>query len=105
MALSDCTSAYPDCYEHYERAGSSPKGIRILLNTENEAMQLRFRLYQARKLERVQSMRMYKREDPQYNKSINDRFRVTIRPTAELDGKYWVYIEPWDQEVEAVEEL
>ena len=105
MALSDCTAAYTDCYTHFERAGASTKGIRILLNTAAEAQHLRFRLYQARKLERVQSMRVYTRADPQYGKSINDRFRITIQPTAEGDGKCWVYIEPWDQEFEDVEEL
>jgi len=105
MALSDCVAAYGDCYGHYDRAQSSPNGIRILLNSHKEAMHFRFRLYQARKLERVQTMRTYTRSDPQYGKSVNDRFRITIQPTAEDDEKYWVYIQPWDQEVEDVEEL
>ena len=104
MALSESIAAYTDCFEFYEQAQADGKGIRILVEDRKAATVLRGRLNQARVLERRESMRLYDRTDVRYGKSENDRFRVTMRETAEGDG-YWVYIEPWAAETLVVEGL
>lgn len=105
MALSDAMAAYEDCYEYFDRARSSEKGIRILIDTEAIAYQLRLRLNKARVLERTESRRVYPATDPRHGKSENDRYRIAIRPTAEEDGKFWVYIELWADTISEIEEL
>lgn len=105
MALSNSISAYEDCYAHFDRANASANGIRILLTTEKEANYLRFRLNQARALERRDTMRLYPRDDPRFGKSENDKFRISVIPAAEGETGYWVYLQPWDQKVEEIEEL
>lgn len=107
MALTDQMAAYSDCYQHFDRAQDTEKGIRILVETQNQAHIMRMRLCHARVLERREATRMFERSDPRHGKSINDKYRITMRPTAEADGKWWIYIEPWELaagEVE-VEEL
>lgn len=104
MALPDTPAAYQDCYDHFEKAQRSERGIRIHMPDFKSAHYLRSRLNQARVLERRQACRVYPKEDPRYNKSENDKFRVSIIETAEGDG-YWVYIELWNQTVGEVEEL
>ena len=104
MSLSDKIAAYSDCYEFYEQAQADGKGIRVLLPNKSAAMMLRMRLNQARVLERRETMKIYDRIDPRYNKSENDKFRVTIREAAEGDG-WWVYIELWSIEAEVIEGL
>jgi hypothetical protein len=105
MALSNSIAAYSDCYDHFDRANNSANGIRILLSTEKEANYLRFRLNQARALERRDSMRVYDKIDHRFGKSENDRFRISVIPAAEGEIGFWVYIQPWVQEVEEIEEL
>jgi hypothetical protein len=104
LALPDTPAAYTDCYDHFERAQQSEKGIRIFVDDFKSASYLRSRLNQARAIERRQSRRVYPPDDPKYNRSENDKFRVTMLPSAEGDG-YWVYIELWNQIVGEVEEL
>lgn len=104
MALPKVTAAYEDCYDYFDQARASANGIRILLETKSQAMHLQFRLHQARSLERRDNSRIYDRSDPRFGKSENDKFRVAVREAAEGDS-WWVYIEPWNQKVETVEEL
>lgn len=105
MALSESVAAYEDCYDHFDRAKNSPNGIRVLLATEKEAVYLRFRLNQARVLERRDSMRIYDRSDPRYGKSENDCFRISCLPPADGETGHWVYIQRWSQKIEGLEEL
>lgn len=105
MALPEATAAYEDCYEYYERAQSSTKGIRIATPTRESAFHLRARLNMARALERRDSMRTYDRTDPRYGKSVNDKYRVTMLPAAEGETGWWVYIEEWRADFGEVEEL
>ena len=106
MSLPEQMAAYNDCYEFFERAQASTKGIRIPVADEPAARYLRIRMNMSRVLERREAMRLYEKHDPRYAKSVNDKFRVTFRPAAENDGTYWVYIEPWSAEIyEGVEEL
>lgn len=104
MALPKTTAAYEDCYEHFDRARASAKGIRVLFKSESQARHFQFRMCQARSLERKDSTRIYDKTDPRWGKTENDKFRVAVRQAAEGDS-WWVYIETWNQEVETVEEL
>jgi hypothetical protein len=105
MSLPEQTAAFQDCYDLFERAQNSTKGIRIPVADERAARYLRLRLNHARVLERREAQKLYERHDPRHNKSINDKFRVTYLPTVEGDG-YWVYIEPWCADnYEGVEEI
>jgi hypothetical protein len=105
MALPATTAAYEDCYDYYERARGAPNGIRVLLADRAQAQHLQFRMHQARALERRDSMRIYDKVDPRWGKSENDHFKVSLVPPADGDTGYWVYIQPWGQQIEAVEEL
>ena len=105
MALPQTTAAYEDCYEHYDRARESPKGIRILMPDRSAAQHLQFRMHQARSLERRDACRLYDKTDHRWGKSVNDPYRVSLRAPAPGEDGYWVYIEPWGQATEAIEEL
>jgi hypothetical protein len=94
MALSDSISAYDDCFELFERAETDGKGARTLLATWSEAHMLRMRMNQARVLERRQSARAFEKTDPRHGKSAFDKWKVTIRESAEKEG-YWLYVELW----------
>lgn len=104
MALPTVAAAYEDCYDHYERARESERGIRIFFQKEKDARHFQFRMHQARSIERRESRQVYDKIDPRWNKSINDRYRVAVRQAAEGDG-WWVYIEVWNQEIGTIEEL
>lgn len=104
MALPTTTAAYEDCYDYFERARVSPKGIRVFFTEHKGAFRFQARMCQARVLERRDNMRLYDKTDPRWGKSTSDGFRVAVREAAEGDG-WWVYIEPWLQQVDLVEEL
>ncbi len=95
MALPEALSAYEDCYEYYDRAQNSAKGIRIAVHNREAAVYLRMRLNQARALERREARRTYPISDPRHGKSANDCFRVTFHPCADGEPGFWVYIERW----------
>jgi len=105
VALPEQPSAYEDCYDYYERAKASPKGIRVLFDNERDAGMFRMRMNMARVIQRREAMRIYARTDPAYGKSEFDSLKCAVRPTAELDGRFWVYIEPWKSDNLGFEEL
>jgi hypothetical protein len=104
MALSESLAAYDDCFNLFDRAHADGKGIRTFVQTWPEAHMLRMRLNNARVLDRRQSMKAYPKDAPQFGKSEHDRFKVTIRKSAEDDG-YWVYIELWAADIIVIEGL
>lgn len=105
MALPLAPAAYTDCYDHYDRAQQAPRGIRILADSYAIAFHLRARMHQARVIERRESARIYPRTDPKHGKSENDCFKLTLVETSEADGKWWIYIQRWDQQEVEIEEL
>ncbi len=105
MALPLAPAAYTDCYDHFERAQRSERGIRILSDSYEAAFHLRSRMNQARVIERRESARIYPRADPKHAKSENDCFKLTLVKTAEDDGKWWIYVQRWDQTEVEIEEL
>jgi len=107
LALSESIAAYEDCFDAFDRATRSTKGIRVLFDNKKAAGYFRIRLNQARVLSRREAMRQYERTDPRYGKSEFDKFRVKLVEAAEDTGEWWVYIDPFGQkeEIQTIEEL
>ena len=107
MALTDSIAAYDDCFQAFERAAKSKKGIRILFEDKKTANYFRPRMNYARVLQRREAVRMYERTDPRFGKSEFDKFRLKIVEAAEQTGEWWVYIDPFgmEREIMEVEEL
>ena len=107
MALSESIAAYEDCYEVFDKAVRSSKGVRTLFGDKKAAGYFRIRMNQARVLQRRESMRMYPREDPRYGKSEYDKFRIKLVEAAEGTGEWCVYVDPFGQkeEIMDIEEL
>lgn len=107
MALSESIAAYADCFDAYERAAKTKKGIRILFESKKTANYFRLRMNYARVLQRRDSMRLYQRTDPAYGKSEFDKYRIKIVEAAEQTGEWWVYIDPFgmEREIMDIEEL
>ena len=105
MALPLAPAAYADCYDHFERAQQSTRGIRIFVESYAKAFHLRARMNQARCIERREAARIYPRADPKFGKSENDCFKLTLVESAEADGTWWIYIQRWDAIEVEIEEL
>ena len=107
MALSESIAAYEDCFETFDRARQSAKGVRVLFDNKKAAGYFRIRMNQARVLDRREAMRQYERTDPRYGKSEFDKFRIKLVEADEKDGTWWVYVDPFGQreEIMDIEEL
>lgn len=107
MALSESLAAYADCFEYFDKAAKTKKGIRILFETKKVANYFRLRMNYARVLDRREAARVHPRTSPQWGKSEFDKFRIKIVEAIEGTGEWWVYIDPFgmEREVREVEEL
>jgi hypothetical protein len=105
MALSEQIAAYPDCFDLFDRAMAHPVGVRALFKSESAARFFQMRMNQARTLQRRDSRRAYPAEDPRYGTSEFDPLIVRIKPAAEDDGTWWVYVERHGVEITNIEEL
>ena len=76
MALTDSIAAYDYCFQAFERAAKSKKGIRILFEDKKTANYFRLRMNYARVLQRREAVRMYERTDPRFGKSEFVKFRA-----------------------------
>ena len=92
MTASTSRAAYADCFDIFDRALESPRGIRILTTTEGVANNLITRLNYSRLLSRAESREVYPADDPNFGLSPYDGL-VVRRPRWE-GNKWWVYIEP-----------
>lgn len=103
MSLPNQIAAYNDCFDYFDRAMSSERGIRIPFNTFEAAKQFQLRMHNARALDRQESRRIHERNTPQWDKSEYDR--LCVRNPQEIDDRWWVYVEPYSAPVDGVEEL
>lgn len=92
MALSNQIGAYEDCFDVFERALTAPSGVRVQFPTRSAAHTFGLRMQQGRALQRKESMRLHKRDEPGYNKSSYDVL-VVRQPREDEDGLWWVYVE------------
>jgi hypothetical protein len=90
MTISTSPLAYDDCYEVFERAIASDKGIRIPFTTSDETMNYVMRLHNARQLKRDLNTEVYPKDHPMYGKSDYDILKCSRR---KVDGTYFVYVE------------
>lgn len=97
MTSSNSRGAYADCFELFDRALDSPKGIRVAIGTGPDAVgpatHLRQRLNKARVLDRDAMRRIYEHTDPKHGVSPYDTLVVRILSSTEDDlVKWWIYI-------------
>lgn len=87
MTLSTSRLAFKDCYELFDLATSDPKGVKVRFNRQDDALHFRHRLHHARKLDREDSKRIYKPEEPMYGLSDYDKITVRIEKD---DNGWWL---------------
>lgn len=90
MTISNSVLAYDDCYDLFEQALTSDKGIRIEFDEVGKARQHVMRMHQARQLTRNQNTKIYSKDHPMFGKSEYDQLRCSCR---EVDEVWYVYIE------------
>ena len=103
LSLPDQIAAYDDCFEAFEAAYNSPRGARLSFNTEGAARQFQLRMHNARAIERRESRRMHDKSSPQWDKSQYDR--LCVRNPREINGRWWIYIEPYAETIGQIELL
>lgn len=91
MTTSTSKSAYTDCFELFDRAIESPKGIRNRCRDQGAANHLRVRLNSARILSRRESREIYVEDHPAFGISPYDPLVVRV---CYRDSSWWIYIEP-----------
>lgn len=82
--------AYNDAFEAMNKALDDPTGIRIQVGTLAAAYTMRSRLHYARQIDRRDNSSLPE-DDELYARSAFDVLIVRIK--ADVEGKYWVYIE------------
>jgi len=92
VSLSLSRLAYRDCFDVLERAQEDPKGARVRMADGDSAHYFRMRLYQARKLERIDNQRIYTKDNVMWGKSAYDGLMIRVRYEEETD-LWWVYLE------------
>jgi len=83
--------AYGDCFELFDQAYNTTKGIRFQVQAESTAISLRLRMHQARSIDRNDNRKLYQPGEPLYGCSIYDSLQIRYRNDGDA---WWVYIEP-----------
>lgn len=92
MPLPSTIGTYADCYEIWAAALDTEGGVRTLVSkSAAQAEHMRQRMYQARKLLREHSKKVYPKDHAAYNTSEYDAFKITLRE--DEDGDWWLYLE------------
>ena len=106
MALTDSIAAYEDCFQAFERAAKSKKGIRILFEDKKTANYFRLRMNYARVLQRREAVRMYDRTDPRWDVTNEKKKEVlaAFEEAFELKAGSLTKIDTfWDRKFNVVE--
>jgi hypothetical protein len=104
MAMNPSRLAYQDCYDLMEKAISSefPSGLRVKFVSENEAVNFRHRLHNARQVDRVDNSKVFPDGHPMFGRSVYDVIICRIRRRG--DG-YWLGLERVDAREFTIEPL
>lgn len=86
MTISTSRLSYLDCFEIFDRAIDDPQGLRIRLDSINDATFLRMRMHTARKLDRKRNEEIYEPGEPMHGCSVYDKLILRIRQHP--DGAY-----------------
>lgn len=82
-------SPYEDCFELFDRALESPRGVFRYFTDRDEAFVYRNRLNKARTWDRSQNRSLYKPGDALYNKTVYTQ--ITVRePYWSEEKQRWV---------------
>lgn len=92
MTLSESKLAYQDCFDAYDRGLEAERGIRIHFSNFKDAKYFSMRMNQARSLDRKANARTYPKDHPLYGASNYDS--LVLRVKEDVEGDWWVYIEP-----------
>lgn len=93
MSQINSLRAYDDCRAAFEAALADPKGARIRCGTQASAMNMRTRMHYFRNLDRKASTQIYPPDSPNHGVSVYDPY-VVRNPIPDVDGDWWLYIEP-----------
>jgi hypothetical protein len=87
MSASNDFPAYADCYEFFERAMASERGVRVHFDSVAEAKAYRFRMNTARQLDRGRNRRIYATDPnhPAYGRSEYAAIIIVITYDEERD--------------------
>lgn len=84
MSNSPALVSYRDVLEMWQRALESPNGVKTTCPSPQEAIHVRFRLYNARKQLRAESKRIHPPDSPQWGRSPYDDLVVKVVGTQVL---------------------
>jgi hypothetical protein len=76
MALPKNMSAYQDCFDFFDRALGSDRGVQRIFDTQEQALHFRNRLNYARRIMREMNRDTLEPGDPMYNRCEYDHFVV-----------------------------
>jgi hypothetical protein len=95
--------AYATEISTLDRARDSRKGIRVEFPSHEAAQHYRFRLYQARNLDRIKNREIYPEGNALYGSSVYDGIICKLRE--DTDGHWWLYLEKYHTAIGYIEEL
>ena len=100
MGINPSRLAYQDCYDLMEKAISSeyPGGLRVKFGSENEAINFRQRIHNARQVDRSDNSKVYPDGHPMFARSVYDVITCRIK-----DG--WLRLERVDSREFVIEPL
>jgi hypothetical protein len=99
MPLSNAIESYADCRNLLDRALDSPKGVKVTLQTDGQAIRLNHRCNKFRVLDRQQNAKLYPEGNEWHNTSVYDGLCLS-RSGAELSI---IRLEKTEMEVEELE--
>lgn len=103
MSLPNTPLAYAAEFEYFDKALADPLGARVHAGTRDQALNLRFRLNAARRIDREKLKESLKRGDPAWGTSPFDA--IVCRLKQDTEDEWWVYLERNDVGVRHVESL
>jgi hypothetical protein len=87
MPYAGSITSYPDIVSALDRAIESPKGIRLLFESEAARMTFTGRAHSFRHLDRRENSKMYAQSDPMYGRSAYDPLMIRKGTIREADGR------------------
>ena len=103
MTLPVTPAAYAAEYDAFDQAIADPKGARVHCGTYPAALNFRFRLNYARRLDREKTKTIYAPGDPGYGISAFDS--IVCRIKQDTLGDWWVYLEKNETVGDRIESL
>lgn len=102
MPITSSLLAYDDCMRFYTAAARDPKGVRLKLETLQQATYLRMRMHQCRTIIRKDNAKTYPSDHYLHGRSEWDRFVLSI---VKADGVVYIYVKPIDSMNVVIESL